>query len=140
MSSSVLRTIRPGMRVLRRAEEEPSIVSLGDALHSSCSLPPCMPKGKPISEDLRWAIVRMHALGVKISTICTYTDVSRRQVYRILNRFRTTGKVLTATQRKKTGRARHLSSDDVAVHPLILPSYCTVTFLVLSSICRAVWI
>ncbi|KAJ7138028.1 Homeodomain-like protein [Mycena epipterygia] len=71
-----------------------------------------MPKGKPISEDLRWAIVRMHALGVKISTICTYTDVSRRQVYRILNRFRTTGKVLTATQRKKTGRARHLSSDD----------------------------
>ncbi|KAJ7769095.1 Homeodomain-like protein [Mycena maculata] len=73
-----------------------------------------MPKGKPISEDLRWAIVRMHAFGVKISTICTYTDVSRRQVYRILNRFRTTGKVLTATQRKKTGRARHLSSDDVA--------------------------
>jgi transposase len=73
-----------------------------------------MPKGKPISVDLRWAIVRMHGAGVSIKTIAAYTDTSPRQIYRIVNRFLTTGKVLTATQRR-TGRTRHLTSSDVAV-------------------------
>jgi transposase len=74
-----------------------------------------MAKGKPISEDLRWAIVRMNSLGISIEKISVYTDVSKRQIYRLINRFLTTGKVLTATQRKKTGRTRHLTSEDVAV-------------------------
>ncbi|KAF7343439.1 hypothetical protein MVEN_01776600 [Mycena venus] len=73
-----------------------------------------MTKGKPISEDLRWAIVRMHGVGVSVKTIATYTDTSPRQIYRIINRFLTTGRVLTATQRRKTGRTRHLTSSDVA--------------------------
>ncbi|KAJ7840138.1 Homeodomain-like protein [Mycena leptocephala] len=73
-----------------------------------------MGKGKPISEDLRWAIVRMYTLGVSIGRISAYTDVSKRQIYRLINRFLTTGKVLTATQRRKTGRTRHLTTDDVA--------------------------
>ncbi|KAJ7161101.1 Homeodomain-like protein [Mycena filopes] len=73
-----------------------------------------MTKGKPITEDLRWAIVRMHHLGVKVDTIALYTDVSKRQIYRIINRFLMTGKVLSPTQRRKTGRTRHLTTDDVA--------------------------
>jgi hypothetical protein len=77
-----------------------------------------MAKGRPISEDLRRAIVRMHAVGVSISTISIYTDTSPRQIYCIINRFLTTGKVLTATQRRKTGQTRHLTSDNVSVRIL----------------------
>ncbi|KAJ6533480.1 hypothetical protein B0H19DRAFT_1324180 [Mycena capillaripes] len=73
-----------------------------------------MVKGKPILEDLRWAIVRMNTLGMRIDTISLYTDFSNRQIYRIINRFLTTGKVLTATQRRKTRQARHLTTADVA--------------------------
>ncbi|KAJ7866369.1 hypothetical protein B0H14DRAFT_3133143 [Mycena olivaceomarginata] len=43
----------------------------------------------------------MHAGGVSIATISTYTDTSPRQIYRIINRFLMTGKVLTATQQRK---------------------------------------
>lgn len=88
-----------------------------------------MPKGKPISEDLRWAIVRMHALGVPVKTIHSYTDVSPRQIYRVVNRFQSTGKVLTASQRQRTGRPRHLSSDDVAVCLRCLYLHHNVIFL-----------
>ncbi|KAJ6585530.1 hypothetical protein B0H19DRAFT_1059746 [Mycena capillaripes] len=73
-----------------------------------------MTKGKPITKDLRWAIVRMHSLGVPVEKIWIYTDVSKRQIYRIINRFLMTGKVLSATQRRKTGRTRHLNTDNVA--------------------------
>lgn len=34
-----------------------------------------MAKGKPISEDLRWTIVRMVRL-VDMDAVCMYTDVS----------------------------------------------------------------
>jgi hypothetical protein len=43
----------------------------------------------------------MHAGGVSIATISTYTDTSPRQIYCIINRFLMTGKVLTATQQRK---------------------------------------
>jgi transposase-like protein len=56
-------------------------------------------KGKAISEDLRWAIVRMYGAKISVGRIEAFTGNSRRQVYRIVNRFLTTGKVLTATQR-----------------------------------------
>lgn len=36
-----------------------------------------MTKGKPISEDLRWTIVRMARL-VDLDAVSMYTDVSRR--------------------------------------------------------------
>jgi hypothetical protein len=100
---------------------------------SSLFLRGFMGKGKPISEDLRWAIVRMHTLGVSIGRISAYTDVSKRQIYRLINRFLTTGKVLTATQRRKTGRTRHLTTEDVAV----CPSYpCILHFLRLPVLAR----
>ncbi|KAJ7347840.1 hypothetical protein DFH08DRAFT_699101 [Mycena albidolilacea] len=73
-----------------------------------------MTKGRPISEDLRWAIIRMDSLRVPIDKIARYTDISERQVYHIINCFGATGHVLTATQKKKTGRTRHLSTQDVA--------------------------
>ncbi|KAJ6462459.1 Homeodomain-like protein [Mycena sanguinolenta] len=72
-----------------------------------------MVKGKAISEDLRWSIVRMHCLGIRPDTISKYTDVSTRQIYRIVNRFLTTGNIVTANQRRKTGRTRHLTTQDV---------------------------
>ncbi|KAJ7210316.1 hypothetical protein B0H12DRAFT_1079714 [Mycena haematopus] len=72
-----------------------------------------MPKGKPISVDLRWAIVRMHPL-FSLDKLAAYTGVSSRQIQRIMARFRVSGDVLSATQRKKTGRTRHLTSNEVA--------------------------
>ena len=73
-----------------------------------------MPKGKPISEDLRWTIVRMARL-VKIESISGYTDVSQRHIRRILALYKTTGNVTTAHDRRRRGRRRHLTPDDVAV-------------------------
>ncbi|KAJ6461418.1 hypothetical protein C8R45DRAFT_941322 [Mycena sanguinolenta] len=72
-----------------------------------------MVKGKAISEDLRRSIVRMHCPGIRPDTISKYTDVSTRQIYRIINRFLTTGNIVTANQRRKTGRTRHLTTQDV---------------------------
>jgi hypothetical protein len=73
-----------------------------------------MPKGKPISEDLQWAIVRMARL-VKIESISSYTDVSQRQIRRILAFHKATGNVTTAHDRRRRGRRRHLTPEDVAV-------------------------
>lgn len=73
-----------------------------------------MPKGQPISEDLRWAIVRMTRL-VKIESISSYTDVSQRQIRRILALYKATGNVTTARDRRRRGRRRHLTPEDVAV-------------------------
>ena len=75
-----------------------------------------MTQGKPVSEDLRWAIVRMARL-IDLEAISTYTDVSRRQILRILALFRAMGKVTMVKDRRRIGRRRHLSPDDVAVSP-----------------------
>jgi hypothetical protein len=74
-----------------------------------------MPNGISVSEDLRWAIVRMAPL-VSVDTISAFTNVSRRQVLRIQALFRATGKVVRGRDRRMiVGRRRHLSPDDVAV-------------------------
>lgn len=73
-----------------------------------------MPKGVVVSEDLRWAIVRMAPL-VSIDAISLYTNVSRRQILRILSLFWATGNVVHVRDRRLRGRHRHLNADDVAV-------------------------
>jgi hypothetical protein len=65
-----------------------------------------MTRGKPVSEDLRRVIVRM-ARTVNLDLLSTYTDISRRQILRILSLYRATGKVTTAKDRRRIG---HCSS------------------------------
>ncbi|KAF7314744.1 DDE family endonuclease [Mycena kentingensis (nom. inval.)] len=71
-----------------------------------------MPKGKSISVDLRWAIVRMSPV-LDMRTISAFTNVSKRQIYRILDRFRRTGDV-SKDGRSRAGRTRHLTTMEVA--------------------------
>jgi hypothetical protein len=73
-----------------------------------------MPKGIQVSEDLRWAIVRMAPL-VSIDIISLYTNVSRRQIRRILSLFCATGDVVRLHDCRLRGCPRHLSADDVVV-------------------------
>jgi transposase len=71
-------------------------------------------KGKEVSEDLCWVIVRMEPL-LSRGDIETYTGVSKRNIRRILARWRSTGEVKARKDRRLRGRPRHLTSDDVAV-------------------------
>ncbi len=73
-----------------------------------------MGKGKLILEDLRWAIVRMSLL-LPVDAIAMYTDVSRRQILRILSCYRRTSGVLEPDRGPKTGRKQHLSAEEMAV-------------------------
>jgi hypothetical protein len=95
-----------------------------------------MTSGKHISEDLRWTIVRMARL-VDLDAISLYTDLSRRQIFRILAQFRATGKVTTTTDHRRIGRRHHLTPDDVAVSPTFQSSESTANG---GSICMALWI
>jgi transposase len=71
-------------------------------------------KGRKISEDLCWTIVRMAPL-LGINEIEAYTSISRAQINRILLRWRKTGDVLAPRSRRRQGRKRHLTTDEVAV-------------------------
>lgn len=72
-----------------------------------------MHRGRKISEDLRWAIVRM-APFIDIDRISVWTGVSRRQITRILSLHRKTGQVVTL-QTELRGRPRELTVTDVQV-------------------------
>jgi transposase len=71
-------------------------------------------KGKAISEDLAWTIVRMAPL-VGLAEIEAYTSVSKAQIKRILARWRTTGSVNASRDTETRGRPRHLTPEDVNV-------------------------
>lgn len=73
-----------------------------------------MARGKRVSEDLRWTIVRM-AEFEEIDTISAYTNTSKRQILRIFALFRATGRVTKEPSGRKIGRRRQLTDDDVAV-------------------------
>jgi hypothetical protein len=77
-----------------------------------------MAKGKRISDDLRWAIVRM-APFMDISAIARFTNVSRRQILRILTLHRSMGEVSNGPDLRSLPRERHLSAEDVSVSPHI---------------------
>lgn len=76
---------------------------------------------KEVTEDLRWAIVRMAPL-LSIEKIEALTAVSRRQIQRILTLWRRTGEVTTYQDRRIRGRPRQLSADDVSVRYMLSPS------------------
>ncbi|KAI0363219.1 hypothetical protein BV20DRAFT_958735 [Pilatotrama ljubarskyi] len=72
-------------------------------------------RGKPISDDLRWAIIRMsEGEGLDLDTISRYTNVSTRQILRILAVWRSTGTIRRELDApvERRGRKRHLSMDD----------------------------
>jgi hypothetical protein len=75
-----------------------------------------MAKGKEVSEDLAWAIVRMAPL-LGLREIEAYTSVSYRQIKRILAYWRATGRVKEPGRRGRhnSGRNRHLTPEDVSV-------------------------
>jgi transposase len=96
--------------------------------------PPVM-KGRKISEDLCWAIVRMAPL-LGVNEIEAYTSISRAQINRILGRWRKTRDVLAPKSRRRQGRKRHLTTDEVAVcynglsvHPQVLSNDKASQFL-----------
>lgn len=94
-----------------------------------------MGKGKEISEDLRWVVVRMASL-LAIETITVYTNISRRQVLRILSCFRRTGQVFEPDRTSKTGRKQHLSEVEVSVHYRTFLSLLEDALILSVSSCR----
>ncbi len=83
---------------------------LGTQHHTSSD----MVKGKEYSEDLRWVVVRMASI-LSVETIAVYTNISQRQILRILSCYRRTGQVLDPDRTSKTGRKHHLSDVELAV-------------------------
>jgi transcription initiation factor IIE alpha subunit len=76
-------------------------------------------KGKEVSVDLAWAIVRMAAV-IGRDEIEAFTGISKRQIRRILSRWRSTGDVSKQKDRHTLGRPRHLTPEDVAVRTWLL--------------------
>jgi transposase len=75
-----------------------------------------MPRGRPLSEDLRRVIVHMaHVLLLEIDAITNLTMVPRRSVERVLGRYRQTGQVMPNNEVQLRGRRRILEYDDLAV-------------------------
>jgi len=70
-------------------------------------------KGKKISTDLKWTILAMGDLH-PVSDIAALTAVSRRQIYRILEYWETTGCV-EPEHVGRPGRPRFLSQDEEVV-------------------------
>ena len=89
-------------------------------------------KGKSISEDLAWTIVRMAPL-LGLSDIEAYTSVSKAQIKWILACWWATGSVKTPRDCETRGRPRHLTPEDVNVRPILSPN------LPDSSLFRAPW-
>ena len=70
-----------------------------------------------ISEDLRWAVVRMASV-LKIEDVVAYSGVSRSKVYEILALHRETRNVVRQVDSRRLGHPRHLSLQDVTVSSL----------------------
>ena len=71
-------------------------------------------KGKHISEDLAWAIVRMAPL-IGNEEIEAFTGISKWQIRSILSLWRSTGRVTKWKDNRMKGRPCHLTPEDVAV-------------------------
>jgi len=71
-------------------------------------------KGKQVSDDLSWTIIRMAPL-MSLNDIEAYTSISKRQIQKILARWRVTGDVQPPPTGLPRGRPQHLTAEDVAV-------------------------
>ena len=88
-----------------------------------------MPQGKKIPGELRRTVLRMAEHGEKTKKISLYTDVSTREIYRILALHRTTGNVETSRGNALDlrGRRRALDADEIDVRPRL--SFVSFTHL-----------
>lgn len=74
-----------------------------------------MVRGKPLSDDLRGAILNM-ALTLDIPTICRYSGCKKRTVERVLEDYRKKGTVMREHLRQETrGRKRKMTHRDIGV-------------------------
>jgi transcription initiation factor IIE alpha subunit len=85
---------------------------------------------RPLSEDLRWVLVRMHhKRGASVNDIERDTGVNKRTVQRILELFQTTGEV--TVKKAKAKHAGKLNDDNMNVSHnihLILISFPNVPY------------
>jgi hypothetical protein len=84
-----------------------------------------MTRGKALSRDLRWVIVRMHR-ALTVAEIMRYTGLKRRTIERVLSVHRNTGGVWPQShgRRSMAGRNRILSDDEIAVSSFTIPLHC----------------
>ena len=84
-----------------------------------------MARGKALSQDLRWVIVRMRR-ALTITEIMRYTGLKCRTIERVLSVHRNTGGVWPRShgRRSMAGRNRILSDDDIAVSSSTIPLHC----------------
>lgn len=80
-----------------------------------------MPRGREFSEDLCWAVIHMTPVMSPME-IEALTTISTGQQRRIVLRWRNTGQVKSAKDRRARGRPRHLTPQDVAVITFICTS------------------
>ncbi|KAF9006819.1 hypothetical protein BDZ89DRAFT_1048643 [Hymenopellis radicata] len=79
-----------------------------------------MPRGKKISEDLAWTVVRMRS-DLDEQTISQYAGISIRSIRTIISRWRKTGKVVTEIHFETRGRHRQLTAEEVSfIHGKVL--------------------
>jgi hypothetical protein len=78
-----------------------------------------MTKGRPISWDIQWVVVRM-SRTVPLQEIAVYTDISIRSIERILAHFRKFGSVITPNTAVRQGP--HAMNDD-EIEVCIPPTY-----------------
>jgi 16S rRNA G1207 methylase RsmC len=98
--------------------------SLGTTRHTFQVLAQTMTRGKKVSEDLCWAIVRMLAV-LPMGMTVAISGISERQVRRISKLFEETGNPY-AEPAQKSGRRSHLMGAEVEVSYLrfSLPFHC----------------
>jgi hypothetical protein len=78
-----------------------------------------MPRGKPVSKDLRVAVVRMAAFDVPHATISMYTLLSLRRVQEIVSNYCASEPAEPAEPsppKKMRGRRAILTTEDVEVY------------------------
>ncbi len=97
--------------------------SLGTTRHTSQVPVQTMTRGKKVSEDLCWAIVRMLAV-LPMGMTVAISGISERQVRRISKLFEETGNPY-AEPAQKSGRRSHLMGAEVEVRDLHFPYFFT---------------
>lgn len=76
-------------------------------------------RGKPVSIDLRRAILRM-STKLPLDEIQGYANVSRATILRILCLFKRTGDVIrTAEDHERRGRKRKIRNEDLLVSMIV---------------------
>ena len=79
-----------------------------------------MARGKTLSQDVRWVIIRMNR-ALTITEIMHYTGLKRRSIERVLSVYRNTMAVWPQSHGRRSiaGRNRVLNDDEISVSLLM---------------------